>query len=155
QISLASGLGSNPVGLDRGALGDTHVVVFQRIGPKVLMIEPNYKYRALTQDPAERQAVEDSFARTGLGGFKAEGSDGARVLVDATALFLRDAFGAIDALRRTQQGSYRLDDSRSAFYLARTKGFPKNTEIEATLTFVTDGDPGPQVSEVSPSGHAV
>jgi Met-zincin/Domain of unknown function (DUF5117) len=155
QISLPAGLGSNPVGLDRGALGETHVVVFQRIGPKVLMIEPNYKYRALTQDAAERQAVQDSFAQSVLWGFKVEASEGTRVLVDATALFMRDAFGAIDTLRRTHQGSYRLDDSRSAIYLARTKGFPKNTEIEATLTLVTDGDPGPNVSQVTPSPQAV
>lgn len=155
QISLPAGLGSNPVGLDRGALGDTHVVVFQRIGPKVLMIEPNYRYRALTSDQAERHAVQDSFAQSVLWGFKVEASQGPRVLVDATALFMRDAYGVIDTLRRTKQGSYRLDDGRSAIYLPRTKAFPKNTEIEATLTFVTDGDPGPNVSQVTPSPQAV
>src|SRR5690242_14152388 len=142
QTSLPAGLGSNPVGLDRGALGDTHVVVFQRVGPKVLMIEPNYKYRALTKDAAEQHAVQDSFAQSVLWGFKVEASDGTRVLVDATALFMRDGFGVIEKLRQTKQGGYRLDDSRSAIYLPRTKGFPKNTEIESMLTFVTDGDAG-------------
>ena len=142
QISLPAGLGSNPVGLDRGALGDTHVVTFQRIGPKVLMIEPNYRYRALTQDAAERRAVQDSFAQSVLWGFKVEASDKTRVIVDATGLFMRDAFGAIDTLRRTHQGGYHLDDSRSALYLPRTKGFPKNTEIEMTLTFSNDAAGG-------------
>ncbi len=155
QTSLPAGLGSNPVGLDRGALGDTHVVVFQRVGPKVLMIEPNYKYRALTKDPAEQHAVRDSFAQSVLWGFKVEASEGTRVLVDATALFMRDGFGVIDKLRQTKQGSYRLDDSRSAIYLPRTKGFPKNTEIESMLTFVTDGDAGPLVSQVTPTPQAV
>jgi len=38
-ISLAfpTGVGSNPLGLDRGQLGGSHVVRFERIGPKVLI----------------------------------------------------------------------------------------------------------------------
>ncbi len=155
QTSLPAGLGSNPVGLDRGALGETHVVMFQRVGPKVLMIEPNYKYRALTKDAAEQHAVQDSFAQSVLWGFKVEASQGTRVLVDATELFMRDGFGVIDRLRQSKQGGYRLDDSRSAIYLPRTKGFPKNTEIESMLTFVTDGDAGPLVSQVAPTAQAV
>src|SRR5687768_9580274 len=87
QISLQTGVGSNPIGLDRGQLGNTHVVFFERIGPKVLMIEPNYRYRAITNDAAERRAVEESFARSVLWGFKVEASDANRVLVDATAFF--------------------------------------------------------------------
>src|SRR4029079_18035871 len=66
QVSLPTGLGSNPVGLDRGQLGKTSVVYFERIGPKVLMIEPNYRYRAISTDAAERRAVEESFARSVL-----------------------------------------------------------------------------------------
>src|SRR5262245_46546602 len=116
QVSLPAGVGSNPIGLDRGALGDTHVVTFQRVGPKVLMVEPNYRYRALTNDPAELRAVKDSFAQSVLWGFTVEASEGSRVLVDATRLFLRDAYGVIDQLRDTRQGQYRLDESRSAFY---------------------------------------
>src|SRR4051794_20996601 len=37
QISLPAGVGSNPIGLDRGELGVTHVVRFERIGNKILM----------------------------------------------------------------------------------------------------------------------
>ena len=143
QVSLPAGVGSNPIGLDRGQLGDSAVVVFERVGPRVLMVQQNYRYRALTGDPAERRAVEQSFAKSVLWGFKVEASEGDRVLVDATAFFLRDAHGVIEKLRETKQGRYKLDDSRSALYLARTKGFPKNTEVEATLTFTTDEDPGP------------
>jgi hypothetical protein len=155
QVSLPAGVGSNPIGLDRGALGDTHVVTFQRVGPKVLMVEPNYRYRALTSDPAELRAVRDSFAQSVLWGFTIEASEGSRVLVDATKLILRDAYGVIDTLRDTRQGQYRLDESRSAFYLERTKNFPKNSEIEATLTFVTDAAPGPLVRQVTPTPQAV
>ncbi len=155
QVSLQTGVGSNPIGLDRGQLGNTHVVFFERIGPKVLMIEPNYRYRAITSDAAERRAVEESFARSVLWGFKVEAAEGNRVLVDATAFFMRDAHGVIDRLRQTRQGQYRYDDSRSAFYLPRTKGFPKNTEVETMLTFSLEGDPGPLVRDTVPTAQAV
>ncbi|HYP28318.1 MAG TPA: zinc-dependent metalloprotease, partial [Blastocatellia bacterium] len=154
QISLQTGVGSNPIGLDRGQLGNTHVVFFERIGPKVLMVEPNYQYRAITGDPAERRAVEESFARSILWGFKVEASEGDRVLVDATAFFLRDAHGVIDRLRQTRQGSFRFDESRSAVYLPRTKGFPQNTEVETILTFGSE-EPGPLVRGTVPTAQSV
>lgn len=154
QVSLATGVGSNPVGLDRGQLGDTRIVYFERIGPKVLMIEPNYDYRALSNDAAERRAVEESFARSVIWGFKVEALEGDRVLVDATAFFMRDAHGVADRLRQARQGQFRFDENRSAFYLPRTKGFPKNTEIETILTFASD-EPGPLVRSVTPTAQAV
>lgn len=153
--SLPGGLGSNPVGLDRGQIGIRTIVKFQRVGPKVLLVEPNYKFRAITSHEAERRAVADSFAQSILWGFKAEAEDNGRVLVDATAFFMRDAHGVIERLRQSKQGAYHVDDSRSAFYLARTKGFPQNTEVETTLTFVTDGDPGSYVRDTSPTAAAV
>jgi hypothetical protein len=155
QVSLPAGLGSNPVGLDRGQLGDSSVVTFERIGPKVLMTQPNYSYRAISSDDAERRAVRDSFAQSVLWGFKVEAEEDGRVLVDATSFFMRDAHGVVERLRQAKQGSYKLDDSRSALYLPRTKGFPKNTEIETTLTFTTDGEAGRYVRETTPSPGAV
>src|SRR4051812_12766733 len=155
QVSLPAGLGSNPVGLDRGQLGDSSVVTFERIGPKVLMTQPNYSYRAITSNEAEKRAVHDSFAQSVLWGFKVEAEEGGRVLVDATSFFMRDAHGVVDRLRQAKQGSYKLDDSRSALYLGRTKGFPQNTEIETTLTFTTDGDPGRYIRDTTPSPSAV
>lgn len=155
QVSLPAGLGSNPVGLDRGQLGDSSVVTFERIGQKVLLQQPNYHYRAITSNGAERRAVEDSFARSVLWGFKVDAEDGGRVLVDATAFFMRDAHGVVDTLRRTRQGRYKLDDSRSAPYLERTKGFPKNTEVEALLTFTTDEDPGRYIRQTTPTPTAI
>ncbi|HYY93461.1 MAG TPA: DUF5117 domain-containing protein, partial [Pyrinomonadaceae bacterium] len=155
QVSLPTGVGSNPLGLDRGQLGDTHVVHFERVGPKVLLVEGNYRFRAITTDEAERRAVEESFARSVLWGFRVEAAEGARVLVDATAFFLRDAHGVAERLRESNQGQYRLDDSRSAVYLPHTKAFPKNTEAEATLTFTTDGQAGPLVRDTTPSPQSL
>src|SRR5215218_8264931 len=72
QVSLPTGVGSNPLGLDRGQLGDTRVVHFERVGPKVLLVEPPQRYRAITPDAAERRAVEESFARSVIWGFRVE-----------------------------------------------------------------------------------
>ncbi|HEX8503484.1 MAG TPA: zinc-dependent metalloprotease [Pyrinomonadaceae bacterium] len=155
QVSLPTGVGSNPLGLDRGQLGHTRVVHFERVGPKVLLVEPSQRYRALTSDAAERRAVGESFARSVIWGFKVEAAEGARVLLDATAFFIRDAHGVADRLRESNQGQYRLDESRSALYLPRTKAFPKNTEVETTLTFTTDGAPGPLVRETVPTPQAL
>ena len=155
QVSLASGLGSNPVGLDRHQLGATHMVRFERVGPRVLMIEPNYSYRALSNDPAERLAVEESFAQSIVAGFKVESTEGNAVIVDATDFFLSDAHGVTRRLREAQQGSYSLDKNRSAIYLPRTKAFPKNTEVEATLTFTTTDRPGNLVRGVTPNPDVI
>ena len=154
QISLPTGVGSNPIGLDRGQLGNTHIVFFERVGNKVLMIEPNYRFRALTDNALERKAVEESFARSVLWGFKVEATEGDRVLVDATSFLMRDAHEVANRLRQANQGTFQLDETRSAFHLPRTKGFPKNTEIETTLTF-TSNDPGQLVRETVPAPRAV
>ncbi len=155
QVALATGLGSNPVGLDKGQPGGARVVVFDRVGPRVLMVQRNYRYRALTDDLAERRAVDESFAQSVVWGFAVAAASGDRVLVDATEFFLRDAHGVGPRLRDTSQGSYRVDDSRSAIFLPRTKGFPKNTEVEATLTFVSDGPTGDYVNQTAPTPGSI
>jgi hypothetical protein len=155
QTSLPAGLGSNDVGLDRGILGATTIVKFTRVGNKILMIQPNYSYRAVTADESEKRAVEESFAQSALWGFTIEAETNGVVLVDATNFIIRDAVGVSNRLSGTGQGSYSLDASRSAVYLPRTKNFPMNTEIEATVTFVTSGQPGNYVSSVTPSPNAV
>ncbi|MBV9928647.1 MAG: zinc-dependent metalloprotease [Acidobacteria bacterium] len=155
QVSLPTGVGSNPLGLDRGQLGDTRVVHFERVGPKVLLVEANQRYRALSSDADERRAVEESFARSVIWGFELAAAEGNRVLVDATEFFLRDAHGVADRLRESNQGQYKLEGSRSALYLPRTKVFPKNTEVEATLTFTTEGAPGQLVRDTVPTPQSL
>ncbi|HSY51522.1 MAG TPA: zinc-dependent metalloprotease [Thermoanaerobaculia bacterium] len=155
QSSLPAGVGSNPIGLDRGVLGQTQIVTFDRIGPKVLMTATNNRFRALSSDEAERRAVADSFARSVMWSFKVEASDATSVLVDATDFFLSDQQGVTRTLRATQQGKYTLDRDRCAIYLPRTKAFPRNTEIEAVLTFQTSDPPGAFVRGVTPIPDSV
>ncbi len=156
QSSLPAGIGSNDIGLDRGLLGSTTIVKFSRVGRKILMIEPNYNYRAITNDAAEKRAVEQSFAQSTLWGFAVEAESNNKVLVDATDFILRDAMQVANRIRNMQQGNYALDKTRSAIYLPRTKNFPQNTEIEATITFVNnDGKAGNYVQSVTPSSEAI
>lgn len=158
--ALSAGLGSNDIGLDRGQLGGEHVVTFRRIGSKVLMIEPNYAYRAQSDNPDERRAVEEGFARSVLWGFTVGAEANGRVLVDATDFLLRDAHGVTQRLR---PATYRLDPRRSAVNMERTKAFPKNTEIDVLLTFVSEGGdearagnapPGGRITDVVPTAQA-
>ncbi len=134
---LAAGLGSNDVGLDRGQEGSGKIVSFERVGPRVLMVQGNENFRSSSDNPAERRSVEDSFAKSVLWGFTVAAESNGRVLVDATDFFLRDGHGAAAALG-AGPAAYRVDRTRSAVYLPRTKAFPKNTEIEVTLTFTNE-----------------
>jgi hypothetical protein len=154
--SLPAGLGSNDTGLDRGVSGGGVVLRFERSGPKILLIQPNYNYRAGTADPDQRRTVEESFARSTLWGFEVAAEENGRVLVDATPFLLRDATDVAGTLRRLKQGDYRFDAARSTLYLPRTRNFPKNTEFEATITLaLTRGEPGKFVSEVTPRPDAI
>jgi hypothetical protein len=154
QSGLPAGIGSNDIGLDRGQLGETRIVRFERSGPKILLIQENLNYRAVSNDADERRAVHDSFAESALWGFTVAAEEKDRALVDATDFFLHDAHGVPEALRRAKQGAYHLDASRCAIYLPQTKNFPLNTEVESTLTFVGD-DPGAWVRQVTPSPGAI
>src|SRR5580692_3842550 len=127
QSGLPAGIGSNDIGLDRGQLGETRIVRFERSGPKILLIQENLNYRAVSNDADERRAVHDSFAESALWGFTLAAEEDGHALVDATDFFLRDAHGVPEALRRAKQGAYHLDASRCAIYLPQTKNFPLNT----------------------------
>ncbi len=156
QTSLPAGLGSNDIGLDRGLLGHTSIVKFSKVGRKVLLIEPNFNYRAVTDEKNERRAVEQSFAQSVLWGFTVEAETAGKLLVDATDFILRDAMKVANRLKTGQQGTYIAEKSRSAIYLPRTKNFPQNTEFEATVTFINnDGITGSFVQSVTPSADAI
>ncbi len=153
-VSMASGLGSNPVGIDRGQLGGSFVLAARRVGPRVILMEPNYRYRARSDNPDEVQAVRDAFAPSVHWGFEVVAETGTSVLVDGTEFFLRDARRVVDQLAQRGQGRYELDADRSVIYLPLTRSFPENTEVESLLTFTTD-DPGALVAGVAATGEAV
>jgi hypothetical protein len=156
---LAAGLGSNDIGLDRGQVQDSRIVRFHRVGPKVLLEQPNFTFRASSGVPGEVRAVEDAFAKSDLWGFTVAAATGDHVLVDATDFLVRDVTGMASRLR---PGTYRFDPNRSVFAVPETQNFPRNTEIEVELTFVRQAGEGGRgasgwfegVGDVAASGDA-
>lgn len=151
--SLRTGLGSNDIGLDRGKLGQGQVVKFVKTGNKLLLIELNLKYRAVTDNQAEKKSVEEAFARSVLFGFDIKEKKGDVYIIDFTPFLLRDAYDVAGILKRAKQGNFSFDKSRSALSLERTKSFPKNSEFEA-LTTLSGSDAGVWLKSVAPDdGH--
>lgn len=153
--SLAAGLGSNDIGLDRGQLGSTRVVSFRKSGPKLLLVQPNLSFRAITDNEQEARSVREAFAESAIWGFRIEAEQNGRYLIDMTDFLFRDAHDVTGTLRGQRQGTYRVDASRTAMYLPRTKNFPKNSEFEVTITFVGGDDAGGFVRSVTPSREAI
>jgi hypothetical protein len=151
-VSAASGAGSVEMPFDRGILSDA-VIRFERSGPRVLVVAQNVDYRAVGGHAAQVENVRDSFASSVLAALPVEADEAGRVLADATPLFLRDAANVEGRLRGLNQGAFRFDAGRSAFYPPRMKAFPQNTEIETVATFASD-NPGLLVNNVTPDGRA-
>ena len=154
SYGLGTGLGSNPVGLDRGQLGDQLVCQFRRVGKKVLLVARNLDYRALSENAIERRSVRESFAESILWGGQVAAQTDKAVLVDVTGLLTSDLHGVVTRLKESEQGDFSLDESRSAIFVDRCKAFPENTELEATLTF-SGQNPGRLVAQVTPSARNV
>jgi hypothetical protein len=152
--SLSSGIGSNDIGLDRGQLGNEQVVHFKKAGQKLLLVQPNLTFRALTDNDLERKSVEQAFAKSILHGFKIEEESKGSYLIDISSFLMRDAHGVSDRLKRRKQGSYKLDASRSALNFERTKAFPKNVEFDMFLTF-TGNPEGAWIRSVAPNPKLV
>lgn len=152
--SLSSGVGSNDIGLDRGQLGDEQVVFFKKAGNKLLLVQPNMKYRAITDNELERKSVEQAFAKSVLFGFPIVEEKSGTYVIDITDFLMQDAHGVSNRLKRTEQGSYSLDKSKSAFALERTKAFPKNVEFDVTMTFTGEAKGG-YIRSVAPNANLV
>ena len=152
---LATGLGSNPVGLDRGQLDEGKILRLRRVGPKVLVEQPNLRFRAASDDAGERRAAAESFATSVLWGGEIAALDpDGRALVDFTSFVVRDAHAVVAKLAETGQGEFALDESRSAADLTSALVFPDNVELEAILTF-TSSAPGDEVRRTAPTPTAV
>ncbi len=133
--SLATGLGSNDIGLDRGQIGDGVIVKFQRAGNKLLLVQPNQRYRAITDNTLEKKSVAQAFTRSVLFGFPIKEEKSGKFIIDLTPFLLQDTHGIIDRLKSQNEGVYKVDKEKSALELERTKAFPKNVEFEALITY--------------------
>lgn len=155
QTYLRAGLGSNPIGLDRSAPGDTQVLVFRRAGGKIVAQFENYSFIGERGSADERQAVRESFAISTVWStnVEAEDADGA-VLIDISGFLTRDAQNISRTLKQSDQGDFRLADGLSYPDTGSVAVFPKNIELEATQTFTSD-NPGPEVRGILPDPRNV
>jgi hypothetical protein len=153
-VSLASGFGSNPVGLDRGASGDDQVVRFERDGDRVLMIVENTRFRSsLSDNTAHQRSVSEAFPASTVAALPVLAEEGGRLLVDLTEVAYRDWNDVAASIARLNQGTFTIARDRSSIDRAHTKGYPTNTELDVALTFAT-ANPGGIVRRIAPDAHA-
>ncbi|MGA8853381.1 MAG: zinc-dependent metalloprotease, partial [Christiangramia sp.] len=151
---LTTGVGSNDIGLDRGQLGGEAVVKFQKAGNKLLLVQPNQDYRAITDNKAEKESVAEAFAKSVLFGFEIKEEKDDTYIIDFTPFLMQDTHGVAQKLKKGQYGTYKLDKSKSALALERTRAFPENVEFEALLTF--EGEPkGGTLNSVVPDSKNI
>lgn len=153
--ALATGLGSNPVGLDRGQLGEARWLKLRKVGTKILFEQPNLSFRAQTDNLAEQRAAVESFASSILWAAEIVALDpDGKVLIDLTPFLVRDVHQIAVQLKETGQGDYSLDLERSVADPSSVLAFPDNVELEAILTFSSDA-PGPLARATAPNGRAL
>jgi hypothetical protein len=162
--SLPYGVGQNNLGMDRGQIGifskaslsgGPRLVHFERVGPKLLLVQENTMFRTASSDPAEQLAVRQSFPSSVLAGFEISGEIDSFVAVNATKYFFADIHCVAETLAAAKQGSYSVDESRSTIIPEFSKAFPENTEVEAELTFVSaDPSKAKTLADVAPEVHS-
>jgi len=149
-----TGLGSNPIGIDRGGDAGAQVARFDRSGDRVMVVFENWSYRGARDNPDHARTVAEAFPPSTVAALPVAAREGTRILVDATALALTDWLGVGATLQQSEQGSYAIAPERSSINATLTRDFPRNTEIDAWLTFATGGRPGRIVSQIVPEGRA-
>lgn len=141
--SLPGGLGSNDVGLDRAQVSEPRMVEWRRVGERLLLVQRNTRYVAVTDDDAERLAATDAFAESVLwAGELVDDGDiaAAPYVVDFAPFLTGDEHGVVARLKASGQGDYTVSADLSAALPARAKVFPDNAELEALLTFTGAGE---------------
>jgi hypothetical protein len=152
---LTSGLGSNPVGLDRGLGSDTYILRFSRVGDAVFAEFENTRYAALGAGADEQAATAQSFARSVIWRTEivSESANG-EVLIDLSGFLKRDPIDAAGYLDNAGQGAFSVNAERSAPLAESVLTFPENVEIDALLT-LTANNPGAEVRATAPYAEAV
>jgi hypothetical protein len=154
-VTLATGLGSNPIGLDRGGSGNSYVARFDKTGDRVLVVFENWNYRTSARDnPAHVRTVQEAFPSSTPASLPIIAQEGGRIVVDATDFFMRDWNDVVGTLASSNEGSYSVAKDRSSIYWPHTKAFPENTEIDVALTFATQARPGETIASIVPDGTA-
>ena len=148
--ALQSGVGSNDLGLDRGRIDNTRLVRFERYGNRILLLEPNLRFRAVTENQSERRAVKEAFAQSVLAGFAVEKDESGQTRIDLSPLLLSDITRISDLITELEQGTFEVDPDRTAVDAAKIKNFPRNTLIPVVVT-LKGSQPGTFIRDVTPT----
>ncbi|MEQ9217266.1 MAG: zinc-dependent metalloprotease [Cyclobacteriaceae bacterium] len=152
--ALSEGLGSNDLFLDRGQIGGSRIVQFRKAGNKLLLIQPNMKYRAITANPLEKKSVQEAFAKSVLFGFPIMEQTPSGYVINLTPFLFQDTHGVTDILKDKNQGNFSVDPSRSALNMEKNKGFPKNVDFDVLITLSGDAS-GSELKSVTPDNKHV
>ncbi len=153
---LTAGLGSNPIGLDRGAFDSGIILSFRQIGNKIIAEHENWDYRASADRALEKRAVRESFARSFLWATDiiATGKNG-EMLINLSGFLTRDHFGSVAAIKSNPKGgAYSIASDRSMPDAKAVLVFPDNVELDAYLTLTTS-EPGREVRVTAADGRAI
>jgi hypothetical protein len=153
--ALKTGLGSAPVGLDRARIGRGEILVFRRLGAKVIAEYENPRFIAPGGSADEQVAAHDAFAVSTVWAGKVEGvtPDG-RILVDLSSFLTRDVEDIAGDLQRSGERGYKIVPDLSVADPAAVKVFPLNLEFEARQTFASD-TPGAEVRNIAPDAKLI
>lgn len=162
STALKTGLGSAPLSLDRGRIGNTQLLAFRRIGGKIAVQFENPRFRASAGDAAQQATVASDFgiSTVWLTDIAETLGDG-RLVIDIAPFLALDTLGVAASLNQEADvlgiGSagaiagqgFRLDDKLSLADPASVRLFPDNLEVDAIQTFVSD-KPGAEVENIVP-----
>ncbi len=152
---LTAGLGSNPVGLDRSRPSDSHILAFKQSGDKVYAVVENHRFRATADNPAEKKAVETSFAQSIIWSTPVvETSADGKILIDFSGFLTSDFVGVAAQLKNRGQGNFKPEAGRSFVDTSAAHVFEKNLEFDAHVTF-SSANAGSEVRATTPVPGAV
>lgn len=151
--ALKTGLGSAPIRIDHGMVGETQLLAFRRLGKKVAVVFENPRYRS-SGDALERRgaSADFPFSTVAMLDVVSVAADGA-VTVDLAPFLVRDTMRLADRLNAEAKG-FKLVDALSAVDPGSVKGFPDNIEVEAVQTYASE-TPGKEVDTIAPDGRQV
>ncbi len=167
STALKTGLGSAPLSLDRGRIGNTQLIAFRRIGGRIAVQFENPRFRASTGEAAQQSAVAGDFGISTVWLTEiAETLGDGRLVIDIAPFLALDTLGVAASLNQEQDvlgvGSansiagqgFRLEDKLSLADPASVRLFPDNLEVDAIQTFVSD-KPGAEIENIVPDPKKV
>ncbi|WP_439546132.1 zinc-dependent metalloprotease [Sandarakinorhabdus sp.] len=167
STALKTGLGSAPLVLDRGRIGNTQVLAFRRIGGKIAVQFENPRFRASAGDATQQKVVASDFgiSTVWLTDIAETLGDG-RLVIDIAPFLVLDTLGIAASFNQDQDNlgigaataiagkGFKLDEKLSLADPASVRLFPDNLEVDALQTFVSDM-PGAEVENIVPDPRKV